>query len=105
MVDVPQVEFVDHHIHVPVQKQRHVPDVQQIQTIEKIVEVPYIQTVEKVVEIPQVGETLPGQQRYVTVELQPIRQEMAPEYEQVVMQGPDLPPEQAPYQAAPQYEY
>merc|ERR1719382_810271 len=103
-VEVPQVEFVDTHVHVPVQKQRHVPtitkvqkpvevtvietvekvvdvpvvkqvDVPQIQTIEKIVEVPFVQTVEKVVEVPQVGDAINGVQRTTTIELEPVRQE------------------------------
>jgi len=26
-VEVPQVEFVDTHIHIPIQKQRHVPTI------------------------------------------------------------------------------
>merc|ERR1719335_326977 len=112
-VEVPQVEFVDNHIHIPVQKQRHVPVIQkiqkpvevtvietiekivdvpvvkqievpQIQTIEKVVEVPYIQTVEKVVEIPQMGETVSGGQRTVTVQLETLRQEAPAEVVQQV---------------------
>merc|ERR1719291_690088 len=104
MVDVPQVEFVDNHIHIPVQKHRHVPE---IQTIEKAVEVPYIQTVEKIVEIPTMGETLQGQQRATTVNLPPIRQEAPAEMTTVVEQGEPLPPEmtQPTYLADPHMAY
>merc|ERR1719352_2157027 len=115
-VEVPQIEFVDKHVHIPVQKQRHVPVVQkipkhvevtvietvekivdvpvvkqvevpQIQTIEKIVEVPYIQTVEKIVEIPTIGETVSGGQRTVTVQLETLRQEAPAEVVQQVEDG------------------
>jgi len=121
-VDVPQVEFVDYHIHVPVQKHRHVPTIQkvqrnvdvtvietvekivdvpvvkqievpQIQTIEKIVEVPFIQTVEKIVEIPTVGEVIQGVHRTVTLPLPVERQEMPAEVVQEYVEGPPLPPE------------
>eukprot|EP00913_Durusdinium_trenchii_P009858 g9254.t1 len=68
-VEVPQIEYIDNHVHIPVQKQRHVPvhvpvekpvEVQVIETLEKIVdvpvvkqiEVPQVQTIEKIVEIP-----------------------------------------------------
>merc|ERR1719254_187943 len=102
-VQVPQVEYVDNHIHVPVHKHRHVPmvsvaqkhvevpviqtiekivdvpvvkqvDVPQVTTIEKIVEVPHVQTVEKVVEVPIAGQTLQGAQTQQNVPLPPIRQ-------------------------------
>merc|ERR1712032_721987 len=121
-VDVPQIEIVDRHIHIPVQKHRHVPVVQkiqknvevtvietvekivdvpvvkqvevpQIQTIEKIVEVPYIQTMEKIVEVPQVGETVQGVQKHMTIELETVRQEAPVETIQEVVTGPPLPAE------------
>merc|ERR1712061_899379 len=50
-VEVPQVQYIDRIVDVPVVKQRQVPSVQKVQ---KTVEVPQIQTIEKVVEIPQV---------------------------------------------------
>merc|ERR1719504_397183 len=114
-VDVPQVEYVDNHVHIPVQKHRHVPVIQkiqkpvevtvieavekivdvpvvkqievpQIQTIEKIVEVPYIQTVEKVIEVPTIGDTLEGVQKHMTIQLETLRQEEpAVVEEQIVM--------------------
>merc|ERR1719323_1634243 len=122
-VEVPQVEFIDNHVHIPVQKQRHVPaitkvqkpvevtvietvekivdvpvvkqvEVPHVQTIEKIVEIPYVQTVEKIVEVPTVGDTVAGVQKIVTVPLPTERQEMAPEIVQEVVQGPPLPAEQ-----------
>merc|ERR1711972_906949 len=118
-VDVPQIQFVDNHVHIPVQKHRHVPmimkiqkpvevpvletvekivdvpvikqvEVPQIQTIERHVEVPYVQTVEKVVEIPQVGENLSGQTPHKTTSLQPIKQQAPAEVVQVVEQGPPM---------------
>merc|ERR1711972_223682 len=121
-VDVPQVQYVDNHIHIPIQKHRHVPMIQKIQkpvevpvleTVEKIVdvpvikqvevpqiqtierhgEVPYVQTVEKVVEIPQIGENLSGQTRSRTTTLQPVRQQAPAEVVNVVEQGPPLPAE------------
>merc|ERR1719282_1889440 len=121
-VDVPQVEYIDNHVHIPVQKHRHVPVIQkvqkpvevtvietvekivdvpvvkqievpQIQTIEKIVEVPYIQTVEKIVEVPQVGQTVQGVQKHTTVQLETIRQEAPAEMTQEVVTGPPLPAE------------
>merc|ERR1712110_1262463 len=101
MGEVPQIQFVDNHVHIPLQKHRHVPMIQkvqktvevpvietiekvvdvpvvkqieipQIQTIEKIVEIPYIQTVEKTVEVPQAGETVNGGQRSVTMTLETV---------------------------------
>merc|ERR1712176_1173770 len=103
-VQVPQVEYVDNHIHVPVHKHRHVPmvsvaqkhvevpviqtiekivdvpvvkqvDVPQVTTIEKIVEIPHVQTVEKVVEVPMMGQTLQGAQTSQDVPLPPVRQQ------------------------------
>jgi hypothetical protein len=111
-------------VHIPVQKQRHVPVVQkipkhvevtvietvekivdvpvvkqvevpQIQTIEKIVEVPYIQTVEKIVEIPTMGETLEGVQKHVTIQLDTIRQEQPAVVEEQIVMGEALPTMQA----------
>jgi len=119
VVDVPQVEFIDTHVHVPVMKERQVPavtkvqrpvevtvietvekivdvpvvkqiEVPQVQTIEKIVEVPYIQTIEKIVEIPTRGDTVQGTQTTVTIEMEPQRQEMPAEVVQEVHQGPPL---------------
>merc|ERR1719188_1646867 len=123
-VEVPQVEFVDTHVHVPVQKQRHVPqvvpvqkhvevtvietvekvvdvpvvkqvDIPQIQTIEKVVEVPFVQTVEKIVEVPQVCDAVNGVQRTTTVQLETVRQEHPVEVVQEVVQGPHHPAEMA----------
>merc|ERR1711933_84491 len=105
---IPQVEFIDNHVHIPVQKQRQVPAITkvqkpvevtvietvekivdvpvvkqvegpQVQTIEKIVEIPYVQTVEKIVEVSVVGDTIAGVQKAVTMNLPPQRQEMEPE--------------------------
>merc|ERR1719183_1422329 len=103
-VEVPQIEYVDNHVHIPVHKHRHVPmvsvaqrhvevpviqtvekivdvpvvkqiDVPHITTIEKIVEVPHVQVVEKIEEVPMAGQTIPGQERHVHVQLPPIRQQ------------------------------
>merc|ERR1712127_452944 len=119
-VDVPQVEFIDNHIHIPVQKQRQVPaitkvqkpvevtvvetiekvvdvpvvkqvEVPQVQTIEKIVEIPYIQTVEKIVEVPQIGETVQGAQRAVTQQLETVRQRAPTETVEEVVTGEAFP--------------
>merc|ERR1719220_3065366 len=124
-VEVPQIEYVDNHVHSPVQKHRHVPVVQkvqktvevnvietiekivdvpvvkqvevpQIQTIEKIVEVPYLQTVEKIVEVPQIGETVAGVQKHMTVQLETVRQEAPVEMSQEIVAGPPLPAESGP---------
>merc|ERR1712203_710512 len=124
-VEIPQIEFVDHHVHVPVHKHRHVPmvsvvqkhmevpviqtvekivdvpvvkqiDVPQVTTIEKIVEVPHVQTVEKVVEVPVAGQTLKGAQRHVNVPLPPVRQMGQAENITVTEIGPPLPTETAP---------
>jgi len=123
MVDVPQVEIVDVHVHIPVQKHRQVPtitkvqkpveitvietvekivdvpivkqiEVPQVQTIEKIVEIPYIQIVEKIVEVPMVGETVQGTQRVTQVQLETEYREEAAVVETQVVQGPPLPAEQ-----------
>merc|ERR1719223_1862060 len=122
-VEVPQVEFIDTHVHIPVHKQRHVPmvtvsqkhvevpviqtvekivdvpvvkqiDVPQRTTIEKIVEVPHVQHVEKVVEVPMVGETRAGNQHEVTNPVQGQRQVLPAETVVVEMTGPDHPPVQ-----------
>merc|ERR1711972_807562 len=121
-VDVPQIQFVDNHVHIPVQKHRHVPmimkiqkpvevpvletvekivdvpvikqvEVPQIQTIERHVEVPYVQTVEKIVEVPQIGENVNGQTRQRTTTLQAVRQQAPAEVHEVVQQGAPLPAE------------
>merc|ERR1719281_2376624 len=120
-VQVPQVEYVDNHVHVPVHKQRHVPmvsvtqkhvevpviqtvekivdvpvvkqiDVPHITTIEKIVEVPHVQVVEKVEEVPMVGQTLPGAQRHTQVALPPVRQQHPAEEVTVHEIGPHHEP-------------
>jgi hypothetical protein len=119
LVDVPQVEFVDNHVHIPIQKHRHVPtitkvqkpveitvietiekivdvpvvkqiEVPQIQTIEKIVEIPYIQTVEKIVEVPQVGQTVEGERKVTTVQLETLRSEAPVEVVQEFVAGPPM---------------
>merc|ERR1712151_1448277 len=99
-VEVPEIQIVDSHVHIPIQKHRHVPMIQkvqktvevpEIQTIEKIVEIPYIQTVEKTVEVPQAGETVNGGQRSVTMTLETVRQEAPAEFVQVTEMGPPLP--------------
>merc|ERR1711982_814 len=116
------IQYVDNHVHIPIQKHRHVPmimkiqkpvevpvletvekivdvpvikqvEVPQIQTIERHVEVPYVQIVEKVVEIPQIGENLSGQTRHKTTSLQPIKQQAPAEVVQVVEVGPPMPAE------------
>jgi len=113
---------VDRHVHIPIQKARHVgvtsqvdravevsvietlekvvdvPVIKQVtvpttQTIEKIVEVPFIQTVEKVVEIPMGGDTKTGVTRVTQVNLEPIRQKMDENVVQQVLAGPPLPAE------------
>merc|ERR1740127_139757 len=89
-VEVIVMETVEKIVDVPVVKQVEVP---QIQTIEKIVEVPFIQTVEKVVEVPQLGETLEGVRKHITVQLETVRQETAPEMVEEVVAGPPLPAE------------
>merc|ERR1712087_1053171 len=99
-VEVPQIQYVDKEVHIPTQRQRHVPvvkqvEVPQIQTIEKIVEVPFVQTVEKVVEIPTVGNTVQGEQRAVNIQLETVRQVAPAEAHQEVVSGPDLPMETA----------
>merc|ERR1711953_647850 len=124
-VEVPQVEFVDNHVHVPVHKHRHVPmvsvvqkqvevpvietvekvvdvpvvkqmEVPQVHTIENIVEVPLVQTVEKVVEVPMVGETIQGRQQTMNVPLAPTRQVAEVETVTLTEVGPPLPMEQHP---------
>jgi len=119
MVDVPQVEIVDVHVHIPVQKHRQVPtitkvqkpveitvietvekivdvpivkqiEVPQVQTIEKIVEIPYIQVVEKIVEVPQVGQTVEGERRVTTVQLETLRSENPVEVVQEFVTGPPM---------------
>ena len=47
--DVPQIQYVDKIVEVPVQKQRHVPV---IQKVPKIVEVPTLEFVDHVVHVP-----------------------------------------------------
>merc|ERR1712232_1371754 len=66
------------------------------QTIEKIVEIPYLQLVEKTVEIPQVGETVNGAQRSVTIQLETVRQQAPAEIVEITEQGAPLPAERAP---------
>merc|ERR1719446_645412 len=50
-MDVPQVQYVDRYVDVPVVKQREVPMVQKVQ---RTVEVPQIQYVDRAVHVPQV---------------------------------------------------
>merc|ERR1711881_625512 len=50
-VDVPQVQYVDKVVPVPVQKQRQVP---MIQTVQKTVQVPQVQYIDKIVDVPVV---------------------------------------------------
>merc|ERR1719324_1348659 len=90
-VEVPQIEYVDNHVHIPVHKHRHVPvvhtvekivdvpvvkqvDVPHVTTIEKIVEVPHVQVVEKIEEVPMQGQVLPGQERHTSIPLPAVRQ-------------------------------
>ena len=47
--DVPQIQYVDKIVDVPVQQQRHVPV---IQKVPKIVEVPTLEYVDHVVHVP-----------------------------------------------------
>merc|ERR1712048_1203611 len=123
-VQVPQVEYVDNHVHVPVHKHHHVPmvsvaqkhvevaviqtvekivdvpvvkqiDVPQVTTIEKIVEVPHMQTIEKVVEVPVAGQTLQGAERHVNVPLPTVRQMGPAENVTVTEIGAPLPVEHA----------
>merc|ERR1719356_1751486 len=89
-VEVTVIETIEKIVDVPVVKQVEVP---QIQTIEKIVEVPYIQTVEKIVEIPQMGDTVQGNQRSVTQQLETMRQTAPAETVQEVVEGPPMPME------------
>merc|ERR1712129_284261 len=109
---VPQVQYIDRVVDVPVVKQRHVPSVQKVQkpvtvpvieTVEKVVdvpvikqvEVPQVQTIEKVVEIPQV-QTVAGVTRSVNLPSAPVRQTAPAEVVQVTEVGPPLPAESAP---------
>merc|ERR1712084_55842 len=50
-VEVPQVQYIDRVVDVPVVKQRHVPSVQKVQ---KTVEVPQVQYIDRVVDVPVV---------------------------------------------------
>merc|ERR1711972_96288 len=50
----------------------------------------------KTVEIPQVGETLTGAQRSVTLQLETVRQQAPAEIVEITEQGPPLPAERAP---------
>jgi len=50
-VEVPQVQYIDRVVDVPVVKQRQVPSVQKVQ---KTVEVPQVQYIVKVVDVPVV---------------------------------------------------
>merc|ERR1719162_2962485 len=121
-VEVPQVEYVDNHIEIPVHKQRHIPmvtvsqrhvDVPVIQTVEKIVDVPvvkqidvpHITTIEKIVEVPQVqhvqktvevqmeGQTLQGNQNHSMQTLPAQRQQAPAEQQFVEVDGPPMPTE------------
>merc|ERR1719498_1575908 len=47
--EVPQVQFIDKVVDIPVQKQRQVPMIQKVQ---KTVEVPQIQYIDKIVDVP-----------------------------------------------------
>merc|ERR1719221_1558879 len=64
-VEVPQVQYIDRVVDVPVMKQRHVPSVQRvqkpvmrqrhvpsIQKVQKPVAVPVIETIEKIIDVP-----------------------------------------------------
>merc|ERR1711972_1000424 len=50
----------------------------------------------KTVEIPQVGETVTGAQRSVTLQLETVRQQAPAEIVEITEQGPPLPAERAP---------
>merc|ERR1719456_1927391 len=118
-VEVPQIEYVDNHVHIPVHKHRHVPmvsvaqrhvevpviqtvekivdvpvvkqiDVPHVTTIEKIVEVPHVQVVEKIEEVPMQGQTLPGQERHTQIPLPAVRQVGQAEQVTVNEIGPPL---------------
>merc|ERR1719433_2673069 len=110
-VEVPQIEFVEQHVHVAGQKHMHVPmihtvekivdvpqikqiDVPQIHTVEKIVEVPMVQVVDRVIEVPIQGQTLPGQQVHMNVPAEPVHQRAPEEVHQVHEIGAHLPAEQ-----------
>merc|ERR1719263_2212448 len=119
-VEVPQIEYVDNHIHIPVHKHRHVPmvsithkhvdvpviqtvekivdvpvvkqvDVPHVTTVEKVVEVPHVQVVEKVVEVPMAGETIQGSHQVIHVPLAPVRHQAPAEHVPEHSIGPDLP--------------
>merc|ERR1739838_126425 len=99
-VEVPQVQYIDKVVDVPVVKQRHVPSVQKVQ---KPVTVPVIETVEKVVDVPVIKQvevpqvqTVAGATRSVNLPSAPVRQTAPAEVVQVTEVGPPLPAESAP---------
>lgn len=57
-VHVPQVQYVDEFVDVPVQKQRRVAMAAPPQIVHKHVHVPMVQKVQKTVEVPQAGERM-----------------------------------------------
>merc|ERR1712086_1120368 len=121
-VAVPQIEYVDNHVHIPVHKHRHVPmvstvhrhvevpiiqtvekivdvpvvkqvDVPHVTTVEKIVEVPHTQVIEEIMEVPMVGQTLQGNQHHTEQQLPSIREQAHPEVHETHEHGGSLPAE------------
>merc|ERR1712013_650060 len=96
MVEVPQVQYIDRVVDVPVVKQRHVPAIQKVQkTVVQHRQVPSVQKVQKTVEVPQV-QTVAGATKSVNLPSAPVRQTAPAEVVQVTEVGPPLPAESAP---------
>merc|ERR1711945_20320 len=121
---VPQVQFIDKVVDIPVVAQRQIPMVQtvqktieipqlqyvdkvvdvpvvqvvqvpQVQVVEKTVEIPQLQIVEKIVEIPEI-QTVQGTQTSESLGTAPVRQVAQAEIVEVVEIGAPLPAESAP---------
>merc|ERR1712012_1319198 len=115
-VEVPQLQFIDKVVDIPVVAQRQIPmvqtvqktieipqlqyvdkvvDVPEVQVVEKTVEIPQLQIVEKIVEIPEI-QTVQGTHTSESLGTAPIRQVAPAEIVEVVEIGAPLPAESAP---------
>merc|ERR1712064_178886 len=101
---VPQLQFIDKVVDIPVVAQRQIPMVQtvqktveipQLQYIDKVVDVPVVQIVEKIVEVPEI-QTVQGTQTSESLGTAPVRQVAQAEIVEVVEMGAPLPAESAP---------
>merc|ERR1712135_84199 len=109
---VPQLQFIDKVVDIPVVAQRQIPMVQTVQkTIEipqlqyvdkvvdvpvvQVVQVPQVQIVEKTVEIPEI-QMVQGTQTSESLGTAPVRQVAPAEIVEVVEIGAPLPAESAP---------